>query len=81
MSRQKRGKIYYSRLRVPSDLRLVMDKTELKKWGGDYSDQLILSHADREPDEISSELLSKVIEAHIKEHTQLSSTLKQSANG
>jgi hypothetical protein len=81
MSIQKRGEIYYSRLRGSSDLRLVMKKTKLKKWGGDYSDQLILPHADREPDKISSELLSKVIEAHIKEHTQLSPTFKQSANG
>ena len=31
MSTQKRGKTYYSRLRVPSDLRLVMKKVELVK--------------------------------------------------
>ena len=36
-------------------------KTELKRWGGDYSDQLISSHADGEPDEAPTELLSKVI--------------------
>jgi len=61
-------------------------KTELKKWGGDYSDQLISSHADSEPDEAITELLSKVIEAHIKEHkniweprgvTQAQSSLKK----
>ena len=46
-------------------------KTELKKWGGDYSDQLISSHADSEPDEAITELLSKVIEAHIKEHKNI----------
>ena len=43
-------------------------KTELKRWEGDYSDQLIASHAGSEPDEVPTELLSKVIEAHIKEH-------------
>ena len=46
-------------------------KTELARWGGDYSDQLILSHADGEPDEAPTELLSKVIEAHIKEHKNI----------
>ena len=46
-------------------------KTELARWGGDYSDQLILSHADGEPDEAPTELLSKVIEAHIQEHKNI----------
>jgi len=46
-------------------------KTELKRWGGDYSDQLISSHADSEPDEAPTELLSKVIGAHIKEHKNI----------
>jgi hypothetical protein len=36
----------------------------LARWRDNYSDQLILSHADGEIDEASSELLSKVIEAH-----------------
>jgi hypothetical protein len=46
-------------------------KTELKRWDGDYSDQLISSHTNSEPDETPTELLSKVIEAHIKEHKNI----------
>ena len=41
-------------------------KTELKRWGGDYSDQLVKFAASGELDEALTELLSKVIEAHIK---------------
>jgi integrase len=46
-------------------------KTELKRWEGDYSDALISSHAEGEPDDAPTELLSKVIEAHIKEHKNI----------
>ncbi|MBC8285474.1 MAG: site-specific integrase [Nitrospinae bacterium] len=46
-------------------------KTELKRWGGDYADQLIKFEAKDEPDEVPTELLSKVIEAHIKEHKNI----------
>jgi len=61
-------------------------KTELKRWGGDYSDQLVNFAANGEPDEAPTELLSKVIAAHIKEHkniweprgvTQAQSSLKK----
>ena len=46
-------------------------KTELKRWGGDYSDQLVKFAASGELDEALTELLSKVIEAHIKEHKNI----------
>ena len=46
-------------------------KTELKRWGGDYSDQLVKFAASGEPDEAPTELLSKVIAAHIKEHKNI----------
>ena len=46
-------------------------KTELKRWGGDYSDQLVNFAANGEPDEAPTELLSKVIAAHIKEHKNI----------
>jgi transcriptional regulator CtsR len=41
-------------------------QTELKRWGGDYSDQLVKFEASDEPDEAPTELLSNVIGAHIK---------------
>jgi hypothetical protein len=46
-------------------------KTELKRWSCDYSDQLIKFEANDEPDEVPTELLSKVIEVHIEEHKNI----------
>jgi integrase len=46
-------------------------KTELKRWDGNYSDRLIKFEANVEPDEVPSELLSKVINAHISEHKNI----------